>query len=202
MGLEWTGEKSFGIEYLPSSRRSKVRRGEKKTQVKRITNLESLIKDVQQIVISTRMRTGVGLPASYYSQYYNKWRDDMLKLFEMEDRPWWGVFCDGRLIAYYQTTVLEDMLFINAAKSHSDFLSNYPNDVLLYTVLCDAFNERGCRFVEFGDWSLTDSNLTYFKESYGFRRYEFPIYRHLSPLARPAYKIWQLWRARKQARVG
>ena len=179
----------FGLGDLSSSRRSKVRRGLKKNEVRRIEDLEPLIEDVRQIVISTRQRTGVGLPVSYYEQRREKWRGDMLRLFGMADRPWWGAFVGGRLVAYYQTAWLEDTLEICAAKSHSDHLANYPNDALLYVVMDEAFNRMGCRRVEYGDWTAQDDRLQYFKQSYGFERRDFPQYLHLNPLAGPVLRL-------------
>ena len=181
--------KPFGLDDLSSGRRSKVRRGLKKNEVRRITDLEPLLEDVRQIVISTRMRTGVGHAVSYYIRQYDKWRKDMLNLFGMVDRPWWGAYVGGRLVAYYQVTLLEDTLTIDAAKSHSDFLANYPNDALLYVVMDEAFNRMGCRYMEYGDWSAEDERLEYFKQSYGFVRRDYPEYIYLNPLARPVLRL-------------
>jgi hypothetical protein len=125
----------------------------------------------------------------------------MLKLFEMKDRFWWGAFLDGRLIAYYYTILLEDTLTIGAAKSHSDFLSHCPNDVLLFTVVSDAFNNRGCRSVEYGDWSPEDERLLYFKQSYGFTRRDFPEYIHLNALSRPLLRLRQLLRRGRRTKA-
>ena len=189
--------KPFTLEALSSSRRSKVRRGLKKNEVRRIADLEPLIEDVRQIVVSTRMRTGVGLPADYYVRRYDQWRHDMLALFGMEDRPWWGAFAEGRLVAYYQTARVDDTLSICAAKSHSDFLANYPNDALLYVVMEEAFNQMGCRCIEYGDWSAEDERLQYFKQSYGFAKHDYPEYVHLNPLARPVLR-WRRERLRRR----
>ena len=191
--------KPFGLEDLSSRRRSQVRRGLKKTEVKRIDDLEPLMEDVRQIVISTRMRTGVGLPVSHYTDHFDGWKKSILKLFAMEDRPWWGGFIDGRLVAYYQTTLLEDMLSIGAAKSHSDFLANCPNDAILYVVMEEAFNRMGCRCVEYGDWSPEDERLQYFKQSYGFAKHEFPEHIHLNPLARPVLRLRRALLRRRRA---
>ncbi len=190
----------FGLEDLPSRRRSQVRRGLKKTEVKRIEELAPLMEDVRQIVISTRMRTGVGLPVSHYTDHFAEWSRSILKLFAMKDRPWWGGFVDGRLVAYFQTTWLDDMLTIGAAKSHTDFLAHCPNDALLFAVMDEAFNRMKCRCIEYGDWTREDERLQYFKQSYGFTKHDFPEHIHLNPLARPVLRLRrELLRRRRAA---
>ena len=191
----------FGLEDLSSRRRSQVRRGLKKTEVRRIEDLAPLMEDVRQIVISTRMRTGVGLPVSHYTDHFDQWSRNILTLFAMKDRPWWGGFVGGRLVAYFQTMRLEDMLTIGAAKSHTDYLAHCPNDALLYCVLEDAFNRLGCRCVEYGDWSPEDARLQYFKESYGFTRRDYPEYIHLNPLAGPVLRLRRALLRRRRARA-
>ena len=158
------------------------------------------MEDVRQIVISTRLRTGVGLPVSHYTDHFAEWRRSILKLFAMKDRPWWGGFVDGRMVAYYQTTLLDDMLTIGAAKSHTDFLANCPNDAILYAVMEEAFNRMGCRCVEYGDWSPEDERLQFFKQSYGFVKCDLPEDIHLNPLAGPVLR-WRraLLRRRRAA---
>ena len=189
----------FGVEDLPSRRRSQVRRGLKKTEVKRIEDLKPLMEDVRQIVISTRMRTGVGLPVSHYTDHFDEWSQSILKLFALEDRPWWGAFVEGRLIAYFQTTLLDDMLTIGAAKSHTDFLAHCPNDALLFAVMDEAFNRMGCRVIEYGDWTPADERLQFFKQSYGFAKCDFPEHIHLNPLARPVLRLRRTLLRRRRA---
>lgn len=185
MMMEWERGQLFDMSALSSRRRSAVRRGQKKNEVRVITDLEPILEDVRQVVISTRLRTGVGLPVAYYEEKYKKWRKDMLALFEMRDRFWWGAFIDGQLVAYYHTILVEDTLSIGAAKSHTEFLANCPNDTILYSVMCHAFNELGCRYIEYGDWAENDDKLFYFKQSYGFSKWDFPEYRYMNPILRP-----------------
>ena len=189
MMLHWDSKRLFEITDLSSSRRSKVRRGQKKNEIRLITNLQFHLEDLRKVVISTRLRTGVGNPVSYYFDHYAKWCKEMLSLFEMDDRFWWGAFIDGRFVAYYQTVLVESTLFIMAAKSHSDFLANYPNDTILFTVMSHALNELGCRKIEYGDWSQSDEKLFYFKQSYGFKKCDFPEYLHLNLISRPLLNI-------------
>ena len=187
--LQWDSSNLFDISDLSYRRRSIVRRGQKKNSVHLITELEPLLESIRQIVISTRSRTGVGNPISYYFNHYNKWRNDMLKSFEMDDRYWWGAFVDEQLVAYFHTIYLENTLTILAAKSHSDFLYTSPNDTILFNIMKHAFNELGCQTINYGDYSETDEKLLYFKQSYGFKKYEFPEYIHLNPISRPLLNL-------------
>lgn len=162
----------YNISELSSNRRSKVRRGLKRNDIIQVTELEPHLEKMKSVVISARERTGAGNPVEYYIKHGDSWQESMLNLARMKDRKFWLAYQGENLAAYFHTTLIEDMLIINAAKSHSDFLSNYPNDALVHEVLDYANNQQKCRLIIYGHWVAEDKNLNRFKESFGFSKKE------------------------------
>lgn len=177
-GLDYDREESvmarekrgFDISELSSNRRSKVRRGLKRNEIFIADEIEPHLEQMKAVVISARKRTGAGKPIEYYQTNYQEWRDTMLKLARMKDRKFWLAYQGEQLAAYFHTTQIEDMLIINAAKSHTDFLSNYPNDALAHEVIDYACNYQKCNYIVYGHWVEGDISLNKFKESFGFTR--------------------------------
>ena len=134
--------KDFGLKSLSSSKRARVRKGLRLTEVKKIENIESIIEDIKNICISQAKRTRHGLPPEYYIKHYNKWRSSIKREFALLKREWWGIFYNDSLIAYNYGVLVDDTMFIFTAKSHADFLDKCPNDALLFTFLnyCKSLN--------------------------------------------------------------
>lgn len=183
MVLEAPEAGTFGLETLSSKKRNQVRKGLRTCAVRRLSALEELIPDLQRINISTRRRTGSGLPEEYYVRRYGEWRRRMLAIFALPERDWWGAFVGERLVGYFHSYAIDNVLIIDAAKCETESLKHNPSDALLFTLLEDAFNVKGCRRVIYGGWVPTDEKLTAFKEKHGFRRTEFRAFRKLSPVA-------------------
>ncbi len=174
--------KEFNIKSLSSSKRARVRKGLKLTEVKKIENIEYEIEDLKNICISTAIRTKAGKPPEYYTKSYNKWREWITKEFALPKREWWGSYCKGMLIAYFYSVQINDTIFIFAAKSHTDFLNKCPNDALFYTFLDYCKNLETCRQVIFGDWGKNTPTLNEFKQKYGFEKVCLPMYAKYNPL--------------------
>jgi hypothetical protein len=179
---------AFGIEALPSKRRSKVRRGFKKVQVALITESESYLDDMLEIVKSARERTSAGLPTRYYDKRSNQWRSWIRTSANYPGRFIFGALVSGRLVSYFFCTAVEKSLYIDAAKSHSDFLNLYANDALLFAVMDFAFNTLKVRKLVYGEYAPQDAHLNYFKESYGFSAESIPERLVLSPGMTAAYR--------------
>lgn len=173
---------SFSMTVLSSSKRARVRKGMRLNEVRKIDSVDSVITDMQTICISAAHRTEHGKPPEYYTKHYRKWRDFMVGEFSIPGREWWGAFSQGSLVAFYYAYNVEETMFISAAKSHSDFLANCPNDALLYSFLQYCRDLDDCRRVIFGDWSEVPS-LNKFKERYGFRKTDLPVYAWYNPVA-------------------
>jgi hypothetical protein len=160
----------FDISELSSNRRSKVRRGLKRNEICITDEIKPHLEQMKALVVSARERTGAGKPIEYYDTNYQEWQETMLKLAKMKDRKFWLAYQGEQLAAYFHTTQIQDMLIINAAKSHSDFLSNYPNDALAHEVMDYASNHQNCKYLVYGHWVESDTSLNKFKESFGFTR--------------------------------
>lgn len=179
----------FTMESLSSNRRNQVRRGFRRCDVRRIEALGPVLEDLREINISARERTGVGRPTDYYRGAAVEWRRKIEKIFALPERDWWGAFVDGRLVAYYHSYVVEDSLIVDTAKAHTQYLDHYPVAGLLFTVMDDALNRKGVRWINYGGLTLGDEKLTVFKESYGFRKVEIPMWIELTPVFRLAARI-------------
>jgi len=179
----------FGLESVISKKRNQIRKGLRCCEIRRIGDIEAHWEELRQINISARERTGVGLPGTYYIDHYEQWRTSLRNLFALPDRDWWGAFSQGRLVAYYFSYAVADTVLIDTAKTHSEFLDQNPTDALLFTLMEDALNNKGCRRIFYGDWTPDDEKLTRFKEQHGFAVKAFPAYRHLSLPARLALRL-------------
>jgi glycosyltransferase involved in cell wall biosynthesis len=171
----------FSLSSLSSSKRAQVRKGLRLNEIKKIEVIDPVIDYMRDICISAASRTGHGKPPQYYIKHYMKWRDFMLKEFAMQKREWWGAFHNGVLIAYYYAYQIDETMFISAAKSHSDYLKDCPNDVLLFTFLEYCRDLPGCTQVIYGDWSNDAPSLNKFKEKYGFQKVDLPVYARYNP---------------------
>jgi hypothetical protein len=178
----------FSISALSSSKRARVRKGLKLNEVRKIANIDPVITEMQQICISAAKRTGHGRPPEYYVKNAGEWEAFMRKEFAIPGREWWGAFQGDVLVAYYYAYLVDETMFISAAKSHSDYLQNCPNDALLFSFLEFCRGLEDCRRVIFGDWSDAPS-LNEFKERYGFQKVDLLMYTTLNKIVKWARKI-------------
>ncbi len=184
----------YSMKSISSSKRARVRKGLKNTTIKRIDQIGALIDDIQEVCISAAKRTGHAKPPEYYVSHYNEWRSFIEREFALPQRDWWGVFDESRLIAYYYAYLVDDTMFINAAKSHTNFLTKCPNDYLLFTFLEYCRDLNDCKKVIFGDWTPNAPSLNQFKEKYGFEKTDLPFYTRYNPLIFLAKKIVEKYR--------
>ncbi len=168
MILQRTKDTTFEIRSISAKRRSNVRRGLKKSQIRRISDTGDHLDEMLDIVVSARKRTGAGQPESYYVQAGSEWKQHIHALLQCHGRYCFGSFVQDRLVAYFFCTAVEDTFIIDAAKSHSEFLSYYVNDALLYSAIDFAFNGCGSNRIIYGDYAPDDAALNYFKQSYDF----------------------------------
>jgi hypothetical protein len=67
-------------------------------------------------------------------------------------------------------------MIIDTARVLSDALHHCAADALLFTLMDDAFNEKGCRRGVFAGSVPHDPDLTQPKHAHGFRCREFRVY--------------------------
>lgn len=181
MERRWDNDRAFDLAEITSKKRNQVRKGFRLCQVRPIDCLDGLWQDMQRVNISHRKRTGVGKPASYYTDRYAKWRSYISRLHALQARQWFGAFVEGRLASYFYGYAVGQTYIIDAAKTDSDFLWANPNDALLFTMLEHAHNKEGCNLVVYGGHSPGDDSLTAFKMKYGFEITQYPAYFCLRP---------------------
>ena len=174
--------KTYDFKSISSSKRARVRKGLKHSEVRRIENIESVLEEMRDICISTAKRTRHGLPPEYYIKNYEKWCRYIKKEFSLSNREWWGVFFQDKLIAYFYAYMIDHTMFIVTAKSHTDFLDKCPNDCLLFKFLKYCRDLADCRQVIFGDWAPDTPTLNKFKEKYGFKKVDLPVYKKYNPI--------------------
>ena len=175
MSLNHAKLKEFFIKSLSSSKRARVRKGLKLTEVKKIEKIDPVIEDIKDTCISQAKRTGYGLPPEYYVKHYKNWRSWI-------KREWWGVYYKKKLIAYRYDILINDTMYFIATKSHTDFLDNCPNDALMYTFISYCKSLKGCKWLNAGDWNVYKPTINNFKQLFGFEKVDLPIYTKYNPL--------------------
>ncbi len=183
MVFKWGGG-AFDLRNLISKKRNQVRKGLAQVEVKKIDAIANLLGDLQEINIATHERTGVGKPATYYTEHYRQWAAFIKRIFGLDGREWWGAFRGDRLVAYYYAYQVNDTLVIDTAKSSTDYLKHNPMDALLFRIMEHAINQGGCRTITYGGWTRDNPSLTHFKAQYGFVREDIPVYLALNPAVR------------------
>ncbi|MEW6602337.1 MAG: hypothetical protein AB1499_15300 [Nitrospirota bacterium] len=174
--------KDYSISTIDPSKRGRVRKGLKLTEVTRIEDIEAVIGDIKEICISTAIRTGHGLPPTYYSEKFEEWRAWITKELSQPKREWWGAFNEGRVIAYIYSVQIDDTMFMYTAKSHTEHLEKCPNDALIFTFLNYCRELPDCRQVIFGDGGPTAPTVNTFKIRLGFEEILMPVYARYNPL--------------------
>ncbi len=169
--------RTFGIHVIKPKRRAHLRKAFRELEIRLIQDPEPVLDEMNAICVAFAQRTGYGKPASYYTEKRSAWERLLRKQFQMAGREYWGAFVSGRLIAYYVTFLIEGTMYIGSSKSHTDFLSLYPNDAFAYRFLERCRASPDCRQVVFGDWSPDAPSLNTFKEQYGFVKTLVPVYR-------------------------
>lgn len=170
--------RSFGMSSLPSKRRNKVKKGLRLTESKKIDDIEAIIDDIKEILVSKAERTKFGDPADYYTKNYDDWKATLIKQFNIDkgQKEYWGSFYKGKLIAFFTMIQIDDLMIITNGSSHSAYLNKCPNDALRFDFLEYCRKLKDCRKIISGLWSETKPSLNEFKESFGFERVELPVY--------------------------
>lgn len=176
---------NYALEKLPKKKRNQIRRGLEKAKVERIMDKNIIIKQGHLINQSALSRQGrfPNIAKCYTS--YTEWEKEINKNFSLIDREIWGAFIKDKLIAYIRTINIEKNIFITNAMSHSDYLSFYPNDALIYTYLTNKKETApDIKRVLFGLY-CSKKSINKFKMQLGFQKVDFPLYRWVNPMIKP-----------------
>ncbi len=174
--------RDFSVPTLAAKKRSQVRKGLRDTRIERI-QLGDAKEQMIAVAASNAARNRHGLNASFYRDHAELWWRSILR--DSHAMDFWGAFFDSTMTAYIACSPVENCLYINALKSHTDFLDKCPNDALIFSVVCHYRDTTGCHTAVFGDWVSDKPTLNQYKASFGFQRKQIPVFRWINPLFRP-----------------
>jgi hypothetical protein len=155
----------YDLEKFSANTRSKVRRGLKGNDVRRISGAE-LARAGEQAFVDTVSRQG---RADRYG--LDRWRALLSAADAEPGIEIWAAWNGDKMAAYLLIMVFADSCEFYEARSRDDTLRNYPNNALLYTVTRDILVERKIPQITFGIEGLEDlDSLDAFKLAMGFYR--------------------------------
>ena len=179
----------YSLDNFSSNTRSKLRRGIRQNDIRRIAGAE-LIEVGEQAYQDT---VGRQQRAGRYT--IDRWHRLMKAADETDGIEIWSAWNENELAAYLLVMVFEDTCELYEARSRNDKLRVYPNNALIYTVTEDMLVNRKLKEVTFGIEGLEElESLDAFKLTMGFvkkpirQRVVFcgPVRAALSvPLAKP-----------------
>ena len=160
-------DKYLDLEEYSVNTRSKIRRGFKELEVRKISKKEIL-------------ESGYSVYSSAFKRYYtiNKPMNckDFLNDIQNLDGLWefWGVFNkqDNLLIAYSQNKVIDNQCYYSTIKFHVDYLKKYSSYVLYYTMNSYYLKERNLSYVNEGTRSILHATnvQSFLIEKFKFRK--------------------------------
>ncbi len=162
----------YDLENFSANTRSKIRRGLKQHQFRRVSG-EELARVGERAFLDTVVRQG---RAGRYG--LDRWRAMLASADATAGIEIWSAWQDQVLAAYLLVMVFEDACEFYEARSRDETLRSYPNNALVYTVARQMLVERGLPQVTFGIAGLEENeSLDAFKLAMGFIRK--PILQHV-----------------------
>jgi hypothetical protein len=153
----------YDLDSLSANSRSKVRRGLKQCEVRRI-DAPFARAHGQAANNDTLRRTGFAHDVYDWDRYW----DAVAATPEVEV---WGAIRESRLLAYLVAVPVEGCADILVARSADDGLRYYPNNAVLFTAARDLLQRQGIDRILFGLEPLEAvAGVDSFKESMGFTR--------------------------------
>lgn len=168
--------RGYSLENLSYEKRKAISKARRSgLTFSRITDLETLWSDLKEIAISMASRTGYGRPPQYYQMCFKEWQLEIETEFAKPNREWWGIFLKGKLGAYMYAYLIEDTMYLQVTKVHSDFMSLRASDFLYYSIIDYCRGLEECKRVNTGRANEVPG-VDRFKESLGFQKYEVGEY--------------------------
>jgi hypothetical protein len=154
----------YAIEKLSANTRSKVRRGLRRCEVRRVPFAEIARSGLRANDDTLgRQARSARLDRTNWDRYWTAAEGTA----GMEG---WGAYVAGELAAFLVTVGLEDCVEFLLARSRSDLLDAYPNNALIFRVAEEMLVGRRVRRITFGLESLEPVGpLDQFKFSMAFR---------------------------------
>lgn len=197
-------DRGYSLERLSSNNRSKVRRGLKRLEVRRLQPAEVA---ATGYVAYSDTRGRHGMPHMTPAQFDVLWRTRRLS----PSHEVWGAVGPGGVAALGEVHLCGQWASLSATVSANHALRDYPNHALFFSLLEELMARPGIESVSYGLSSLRPEtgreSLHQFKESVGLAavpvRREISLHPVLRPLVNPvsARAVAVLERRRPDSRV-
>ena len=177
------GDKNYDISKLSANNRSKVRRGEKFLDVRRVTPLEVAEKGYS-CHLDTCSRNGLATMSE--EAYRVKWQNGT----DHYNRELWAAFAGTDMAAIGVVWICGKWAELFSTESSDQYLRHYSNHVLFYNILRNLLHRDDIESVSYGLSSMRQNGksdtLHHFKLSVGFDA--LPVVREVqvNPLLSPA----------------
>jgi len=155
----------LGMGELSGNTRSKIRRGQKRNEVRKITN-DYLARHGYEVYAAA---------FKGYSTFVCPLSKEKFESYVVSSKhEYWGVFDkeNHRLVAYSENFIEENMCHYSTIKFHPKYQKNYTSYALLYEMNQFYLNDKKIRYVNDGARSIShDTNIQEFLiEKFKFRK--------------------------------
>ena len=130
-----------------SNTRNQIRKGLKYCKIEKVSK-EFLAENGYNVYINAFKRYKTFLNPLSRQEFRNA-------IMYYQDYDFWGAFYDGRLVAYSQNLIQENVCNYSVLKIHPEYLKLYPSYALLYEMNRYYLNERNFLYVNDGARSLS-----------------------------------------------
>ena len=162
---------AYGLEALSGNTRSKVRRGLKHCDIRRM--------DPREVRRDGRAANEDTLRRLHFSRDVYEWNRYWDAVEACPGAEVWGARAGTSLVAYAVILHVEGCAEILVARSHSEALKHYPNNALIFTAAQDLIRRDDVDRILFGFESVdTVTGVDQFKDSMAFRRW--PVRQHIA----------------------
>lgn len=191
-------DKDYDISKLSTNNRSKVRRGQKRMEVRRATRRE-VAESGYLCYYDTCTRQGIISISE--AEFKAKWQKDD----ELLSQELWAAFADDEIAALGMVSLCGKWAELLYTQSANKYLKDYSNHALFYTVLNDLLHREEIESVSYGLSSVQPNSkidsLHQFKLSVNFEA--IPVVRkiHVNPFLRIAFNQTTLAGARQLERI-
>ncbi len=153
----WVYRPPYSIEGLSSNNRSKIRRGLRRCEVRKVS-FQALAEKGKRARKDTLERHGTSVEEDAFD----------ITLDQCENYEAWGAFVDGHLAAYLITQWVEDWAHLLVNRSSNRYLKNYPNNALIFTAVEELLSRPELSAISYGWEPLEDhASLDHFKAGMG-----------------------------------
>jgi hypothetical protein len=155
-----------GLQELSANTRSKVKRAQKRNEAK-IVCKEYISKYGYEVYAKAFEK---------YDTFITPINQDEFKssILKKDNCQFWGVFDkeSGKLVAYSENFIEDDMCHYSTIKFHPDFLKNYTSYILFYEMNSYYLDEKKLRYVNDGARSIShETNVQKFLiEKFKFKK--------------------------------